>query len=182
MRVITGIARGRRLETLVGNDVRPTADKVKEAIFSAIHFDIGGAKVLDLFCGSGQLGIEALSRGAEYSVFVDKYKESIAVAKKNIGAVGFSDISKVVHMDSLDFLKQTELSFDIALLDPPYKKGLVISALEHLSEKMNDGGKVICEHELELDLPERVGELRLSKTYKYGKVKVSLYEKGPKGE
>ena len=75
MRVITGIARGRRLETLVGNDVRPTADKVKEAIFSAIHFDIGGAKVLDLFCGSGQLGIEALSRGAEYSVFVDKYKE-----------------------------------------------------------------------------------------------------------
>lgn len=177
MRVITGIARGRRLDTLMGDDVRPTSDKVKEAIFSAIQFDIEGAKVLDLFCGSGQLGIEALSRGAESSVFVDKNKESIAVTKKNIGTVGFLDTSKLIHMDSLDFLKQTELSFDIVFIDPPYKKGLIVSALEILSDKINEGGKIICEHELELGLPEKIGELSLKKSYKYGKVKVSLFKK-----
>lgn len=181
MRVITGIARGRCLETLEGNEVRPTSDKVKEAIFSAIQFDLPGTNVLDLFCGSGQLGIEALSRGAKYSVFVDKNKDSIEITKKNIETVGFSEISKVIQMDSLNFLKQTKLNFDIVFIDPPYNHGLIESALELLSDRINDGGKVICEHESELNLPEITGELILNKEYKHGKVRVSLFTKSPKG-
>ena len=105
MRVITGSARGRRLRTLEGMDVRPTTDKVKEAMFSAIQFQLPGSQVLDLFAGSGQLGIEALSRGAAHAVFVDQSPRSIAVVKENLEITGFSDMSSVVLKSQMDFLR-----------------------------------------------------------------------------
>ena len=105
MRIIAGTARGRKLKTLEGNDVRPTTDKVKEAIFSSIQFYLPGATVLDLFGGSGQLGLEALSRGAEKAVFVDKSKASVNIITENIASAEFTDRSRVVYMDSIDFLK-----------------------------------------------------------------------------
>ena len=104
MRVITGKARGRKLKDFEGRDIRPTTDMVKEAIFSIIQFDIEGSCVLDLFSGSGQLGIEALSRGAKYCRFVDKSQASAAVTRENITACGFVRDSAVTVMDSIDFV------------------------------------------------------------------------------
>ena len=175
MRVITGKAKGRKLKSLEGNDVRPTTDKVKEAIFSAIQFEIEGAKVLDLFAGSGQLGIEALSRGAGHVMFVDKAKASCDVVYENLKMTGMLKEANVATMDSIDFLKSTSKNFDIAFLDPPYRNGLLEKAMPLLAEKINDSGKVICEHEKELVLPEKFGKLRLKKVYRYGKISVSLY-------
>ena len=126
MRVITGSAKGRRLFTLEGDDVRPTTDKVKEAIFSIIHFDIDGSAVLDLFSGSGQLGIEALSRGAKHCTFVDMARESVKVTTENVKNTGFSEKASILNTDSIGYLKTCRLTFDIALLDPPYRKGLII--------------------------------------------------------
>ena len=176
MRVITGSARGRKLKTLASLDIRPTPDAVKEAVFSVIQFDIPASKVLDLFAGSGQLGIEALSRGAAHCVFVDKNPDAIAVVRDNIAACRFpaSDI-RVLNADSVEFAKTAKGGFDIAFLDPPYRNGLLESVLPHLGDKMNAGGTVICEHEAELTLPESFAGLSLRKRYRYGKVAVTIY-------
>ncbi len=175
MRIITGSARGRRLRTLEGSDVRPTTDKVKEAMFSAVQFQIPGAVVLDLFGGSGQLGIEALSRGAEKAVFVDKSKASVNVITENIETAEFTDRSRVVFMDSVDFLKSDRGMYDLAFLDPPYSKGILEQVLPLLESHMNEGGRVICEHEEKLQLPEKIGSLVLKKKYKYGKIEISQF-------
>ena len=175
MRVITGTARGRKLKTLESYDVRPTTDRVKEAIFSTVQFDIEGAVVLDLFSGSGQMGIEALSRGAKFSYFVDSAKNSCDVTRENIISTGFNSNSRVSNMDSIDFLKNAKYTFDIAFLDPPYNKGLIEKALPFLAEKMSENAKIICEHEIGLILPETVGNLYIKKKYKYGKIEVTLY-------
>ena len=175
MRVITGIARGRKLKTLEGEEVRPTTDMVKEAIFSIIQFDIEGSVILDLFCGSGQLGIEALSRGAKYCRFVDKSQASAECARENIAACGFKDDCGITVSDSLDFLRGVRMTFDIALLDPPYRNGLIEKAMPLLESKMSDRGIVVCEHEKGLVLPDEFGKLKKAKTYRYGKVEVTVY-------
>ena len=123
MRVITGSARGRKLKTLEGVDVRPTTDRVKEAVFSIVQFDVQGAAVLDLFAGSGQMGIEALSRGAKLAVFVDSSKRSLEVVRDNLKTTGLAPSSRVVTMDYKSFLAGTRDQFDIAFLDPPYHQG-----------------------------------------------------------
>lgn len=175
MRVITGTARGKRLSTLEGMDVRPTSDRVKEAIFSIIHFDIAGSTVLDLFSGSGQLGIESLSRGAKYVTFVDKSRNSVEVTKQNLMDTGLMSNARVTTMDAVDFLNGTKSEFDIALLDPPYNKGILMEVLPLLEKKMTDNGIVLCEHETTLDLPKEIGKLTFKKLYKYGKISLSLY-------
>lgn len=175
MRVITGSARGRKLITLEGNDVRPTTDRVKEAMFSAIQFEIEESAVLDLFAGSGQLGIEALSRGARTAVFVDNSKKSLEVVKKNIESTGFMDKTEIYNMNSSDFLKITSQKFDFIFLDPPYNKGIPAEILPQLSKVLNSNGKVLCEHEQNLQFSEEISGLRLKKTYKYGKIRVSLF-------
>lgn len=175
MRIITGTARGRKLRTLEGNDVRPTTDKVKEAIFSAVQFQIPGAFVLDLFAGSGQLGIEALSRGAAKAVFVDKSKSSINIITENIATAEFQDQSRVIFMDSIDFLKSDTGKYDLVFLDPPYNKGILEQVLPLLEGHLNEGGRVICEHEQRLELPEKIGGMYLKKKYKYGKIEISQF-------
>ena len=177
MRVITGSARGRKLKAPEGNDVRPTSDLVKEAIYSIIQFDVQGADVLDLFAGSGQLGIEALSRGANHCVFVDKRAESIALCRENVMACGFLKQARILTSDSYDYLLTAKKGFDIALLDPPYSQGLIEKVMERLQGKINEGGIVVCEHEKELTLPDEFGELKLHKRYKYGKIALTVYKK-----
>lgn len=178
MRVITGALRGKRLLTLEGESVRPTTEKTKEAIFSIIQFDLPEACVLDLFAGSGQLGIEALSRGAKQCVFVDKSKESISIIKKNIESCKLDDCSRVLNYDALDYLKTARQRFDIAILDPPYGLGLIERALSGVDAIMNPGGTVVCEHEAGLELPERIGGLTLRRRYSYGKlVALTVYDK-----
>ena len=175
MRVITGIARGRKLKTLETLDVRPTTDMVKEAIFSTVQFEIEGSVVLDLFSGSGQMGIEALSRGAAYAYFVVSARNSCDITRDNLMSTELQTNSRVANMDSLDFLKNAKYTFDLAFLDPPYKKGLIEKALPLLEPKMSDTGKVLCEHEVGLLLPEQVGKLSIKKKYKYGKIEVTMY-------
>lgn len=178
MRVITGSARGKKLKAPDGMEVRPTSDKVKEAIFSIIQFDVPGASVLDLFAGSGQLGIEALSRGASHCVFVDKSPSSLAVVRQNVESAGLIHSSRILGLDAMDYLKTAKSGLDIAFLDPPYRKGLILPALELLESKMNEGGIAVCEHESEIQLPENAGGcFRLLKRYRYGTVSVTTYIK-----
>ena len=175
MRVITGFARGKKLVTLDGNDIRPTTDRVKEGIFSSIQFDLEGASVLDLFAGSGQLGIEALSRGADKAYFVDNSKKSLETVKKNLAITGLENKSKLFNMNGHDFLKITDQKFDFIFLDPPYDMGILTEILPDLCDKLKSGGKIFCEHEKNLVLPDEINKLRLKKIYKTGKIKVSLY-------
>ena len=125
MRVITGSARGRKLSEPKNYDIRPTTDNVKESIFNIIQFDVEGRRVLDLFAGTGQLGIEALSRGAKSAVFVDKSSEAIALVKQNLKACNLE--ANVVREDSLSYLERGG-KFDLIFIDPPYDTELVNEA------------------------------------------------------
>ena len=128
MRVITGSARGRRLKEIQGLETRPTTDRVKEALFSVIQFDIEGRRVLDLFAGTGQLGIEALSRGADSAVFVEQRKDALQAVRENLETCGLSDRARVVSGDAMSYLKSGE-KFDLIFLDSPYASGLLEQAL-----------------------------------------------------
>ncbi len=175
MRVITGSARGRKLRAPEGNDVRPTADKVKEAVFSAVQFDIEGSEILDLFAGSGQLGIEAVSRGAKFCTCVDMSREAVKIISENISACGFGDRISVLNTESIGYLRTVKKTFDIAFLDPPYGKKLLEKALPLLEPHMSERGIAVCEHEKGLVLPEEYGRLKKHRTYKYGKVEATVY-------
>lgn len=177
MRVITGKARGMRLETLEGESVRPTSEKTKEAIFSAIQFDIEGRRVLDLFAGSGQLGIEALSRGAERAVFTDMSQEAVDVVKRNVKKAGFEKQAVICKTDFLSFLKGTKEVFDICFIDPPYNKGYMKDALSNVALVMSSYGIIICEHSSDEQMPETVGQFSMYRQYKYGKlITVTIYK------
>lgn len=182
MRVITGLARGRRLETLSGDATRPTTEKVKESLFSAIQFDIEGRRVLDLFAGSGQLGIEALSRGASGCVFVDRNTEAVQVIRRNLQHTGFSAVSQVLGADALTYLTRPGDRFDLVFLDPPYASDLLLPALEKAAHLVNDGGIIVCETEGDTVLPERVDRFAVARTYRFGRVCVWLYRYAPREE
>lgn len=177
MRVITGEARGRKLITLEGEDVRPTTDRVKEGMFNIIQFDLEGASVLDLFAGSGQLGIEAISRGASHCTFVDASNRSVEVVKQNLKTVGFEKRASVFCGDSKMYITLSKDKFDVALLDPPYNKQIIDSVLPFVSEKMNDWGVIICESGIDEKLPESAGDFSVYREYRYGKIKLTVYRK-----
>ncbi len=178
MRVITGSARGMVLRTLEGDNVRPTTDKVKEAVFSAIQFEVEGRRVLDLFAGSGQLGIEALSRDAENCVFVDADKNAIRIVKENLEKTKLAHKATVMQTDSLAFLGMTDKVFDLAFLDPPFATGMLQKALAKVEPRIAEGGLVICEHPFGEEMPEIQGGLAKQREYKYSKTAVTVYRKG----
>lgn len=176
MRVITGLARGKRLKAPVGDEVvRPTADRVKEAVFSILHFELDGASVLDLFSGSGQLGIEALSRGARSACFIDSDMSSVKLTEENVASCGFEKLSTVRRADFKAFLNGTTEKFDIAFLDPPYSAGILQDTLMLTARRIADGGAVVCEYPRgnELTAPEGFSQ----KVYNYGKISVSVFRK-----
>ena len=175
MRGITGTCRGRRLLEPVGRDVRPTTDQVKEAMFNIIQFDVEGRKVLDLFAGTGQLGIEALSRGAADCLFVDSAKASCNVVLENIHATGFENEAQVMNAEYSSYLLRCTETFDIAFLDPPYRTGTLEKALTAVTPHMNRGGIVICEHPTDEELPETAGEFVRVRDYRYGKILLTAY-------
>ena len=175
MRVITGLARGRRLDTLPGEATRPTAEKVKESLFSAIQFDIEGRRVLDLFAGSGQLGIEALSRGASGCVFVDKNTEAVKIIRQNLQHTGLSASAQVLGADALTYLTRPGDRFDLVFLDPPYAAELLLPALDMVAPLVNDGGIIVCETEDGVELPQRVDRFAVTRTYRFGRICVWLY-------
>lgn len=175
MRVITGTARGRVLKSLEGEDVRPTTDRVKEAIFSIIQFEVEGSRVLDLFAGSGQLGIEALSRGAAYATFTDMSKDSIDVIKANLISAKLTANCAVLQTEATTFLRNNKSVFDIIFMDPPYSKGILQKTLPLAVDNISDGGVIICEHPYGEEMPEQVGRFSVYRNYKYGKIGVTVY-------
>jgi len=178
MRVISGLARGRKLETPRGDDIRPTSDMVKEAVFSIIQFDLQGARVLDLFAGTGQLGIEALSRGAASCVFVDAANDSVQLAKRNVTTCGFGDVSEFYRADAEAYLARCG-KFDIVFVDPPYGTDLTEKALQKITafDILNESGIIVCETRTECALSELSAPYEKLKEYRYGKIKITTYTK-----
>ena len=179
MRVISGKARGVNLKTPEGVLTRPTIDRVKEALFSIINFDIPASNVLDLFGGTGQLGIEALSRGAKSAVFVDQRDDACKLIKENLRRTKLEQDAKVVRMDYLDYLKRCKDKFDIIFLDPPYAEVFLENALKCITEIdiLQSGGIIVAERPLGKDLPWDFEGFTRSKDYKYGKVLLTIYRK-----
>lgn len=180
MRVVAGIAKGSRLSAPEGMETRPTTDKLKETIFNIIQFDIEGRRVLDLFAGSGQLGIEALSRGAENCVFVDRRQECIKIINENLEHTKLSDAAQVVCSDACDYLNRTGIGkFGIILLDPPYSKGLTEKCLTSIVtlDLLENGGIIICESAVSDSSGELILPYSLKKDYLYKDKKLTLIVK-----
>lgn len=179
MRVITGKARGVVLKTPEGMHTRPTADRVKEALFSIIQFDIPGSRVLDLFGGTGQLGIEALSRGAKSAVFVDERQDACSLMQENLRRTKLEQQGRVVRSDYMSFLSTCREKFDIILLDPPYAEVFLENSLKSITEIdiLQSGGIIVAERPLDKELPWDFPGYSRSKDYKYGKTLLTLYRK-----
>ena len=179
MRVITGKARGVQLKTPDGVATRPTTDRVKEALFSIIQFDVPTAKVLDLFGGTGQLGIEALSRGAKSAVFVDSGEAACRLIRENLRRTKLEADAKVVRSDYLTYLKGCKEKFDMIFLDPPYAEVFLENALKCIAEIdiLESGGIIIAERPVGKELPWDFEGFTRSKDYKYGTVLLTVYRK-----
>lgn len=179
MRVITGKARGVQLKTPDGLLTRPTTDRVKEALFSIIHFEIPGAKVLDLFGGTGQLGIEALSRGAKSAVFVDAREEACKLIRENLKRTKLEQGAKVVRSDYLDYLGRCREQYNIVFLDPPYAEVFLENALKRITEIdiLQSDGIIVTERPLGKELPWEMEGYSRSRDYKYGKTLLTVYRK-----
>ena len=179
MRVISGKARGVVLKTPEGMATRPTADRVKEAMFSIIQFDLPGAKVLDLFGGSGQLGIEALSRGAKSAVFVDFAPAACKLIEENLKRTKLQEKGRVVRSDYLSYLKTCREKFDIILLDPPYAEKFLENALNFITEIdiLQSNGIIVAERPLEKELLLDFQGYSRSRDYKYGSTLLTVYRK-----
>ena len=179
MRVITGKARGVVLKTPEGMETRPTSDRVKEALFSIINFDIPNAVVLDLFGGTGQLGIEALSRGAKSAVFVDAGDPACKLIKENLRRTKLEGQGKVVRSDYLQYLRTCHDKFDIIFLDPPYAENLLESAIAHIAkfDILAPHGIMAAEHPADKVLPALAPPYRVQRTYRYGKIALTIYRR-----
>ena len=179
MRVISGIAKGVSLKTPDGMETRPTADRVKEALFSILQFDVPCKKILDLFGGTGQLGIEALSRGADSCVFVDERDAACRVIQENLKRTKYTQQGRVVRSDYLAYLNKCKEKFDIIILDPPYAEKFLENSLKLITEIdiLQSGGIIVAERPLGKDLPFEFDGYSRSKDYKYGKTLITLYRK-----
>ena len=179
MRVVSGKARGTVLKAPDGMKTRPTADRVKEAMFSILQFDIPGAKILDLFGGTGQLGVEGLSRGASKAVFVDESNVACGIIRDNLRKCGLADQATVVRSDYATYLRSCKEKFDIIILDPPYAEVFLENALNIISEIdiLQSGGIIVAERSLEKRLDLVLIGFERSKDYKYGNTLLTLYRK-----
>ena len=186
MRIITGKARGVRLDTLEGVETRPTAERVKEAVFSMLQFDIEGRSILDLFSGSGQMALEALSRGAAEAVMIDKSKNAIRIIERNAEKCKLSSYCQIYNFDAMDYIRRSkDKKFDIIFLDPPYASGFYQPVLSALYENnmLKPTSVIVCESDSD-KLFEGADQLRdkysVKRSAKYSKTVITLLE--PKRE
>lgn len=179
MRVISGTSRGIRLKTPEGLKTRPTSDRVKEAIFSIIQFEVEGSRFLDLFAGSGQMGIEALSRGAVSAVFVDGRREACKLVQDNLKTTRLERNAQVIQSDYLSYLERCRQTFDIIFLDPPYAEEYLENSLKKISEIdiLSSRGIIICERPADKLLDLEIPGLQRGKDYRYGKTWVTMFRK-----
>ena len=177
MRVITGKFRGTKLFEFDGREIRPTTEKVKEAIFSSIHFELDGAKFLDLFSGTGQMGIEAVSRGAKLAYFVEKDRHALDLIKKNVSKVKMNPSEyKIVNEDAFGFMNHCREKFNIVFLDPPYRKYILSDVLVKIPHILEDNAIIICEHETEYNVPTESSNFTVLKEHKYGSISTTSLE------
>ena len=176
MRIISGQARGRRLKELQGMDTRPTTDKVKEGLFNIIQFELEGRRVLDLFGGTGQLGLEALSRGSESCVFVEQRRDAQNLIRENIKTCGFEDRSRVVAGDALAYLTSCREKYDVIFLDPPYQTDLLEKSMELITkfDILREHGIMVCESAAEKTLPPLAPPYEMGREYRYGQIKLTI--------
>lgn len=179
MRVISGLSRGRKLRELPGMDTRPTTDKVKESLFNIIQFEIEGRRALDLFGGTGQLGIEALSRGASHCTFVDARRDAVSVIRDNLRLCGLNEHARVVQGDALAFLSACREKFDLIFLDPPYQTQLLEQSLEIVArfDILSEHGIMVCESASEKVLPSLAAPYVQGREYRYGKIKLTVFHR-----
>ena len=179
MRVITGKARGIVLKTPDGMATRPTTDRVKEAIFSIIQFDVPTAHVLDLFGGTGQLGIEALSRDAKSAVFVDEREDACRLIRENLKRTKLEKNARVIRSDYMAYLKTCKEKFNIILLDPPYAEVYLENSLKMITEIdiLQSGAIIVTERPTGKELPWEFPGFERSRDYKYGNTMVTIYRK-----
>jgi len=179
MRVISGTARGRRLRELPVMDTRPTTDKVKESLFNIVQFDIEGRSVLDLFGGTGQLGIEALSRGAASCTFVDQSRQAVSVIKENVQVTGFADKARVQQGDAMAFLAGCREKYGLIFLDPPYHTQLLENCIFAVAkfDILAEHGIMVCESADSAQLPELAAPYEKGREYRYGKIKLTVYHR-----
>lgn len=184
MRVITGSARGRRLGELKGQETRPTAGKVKEGVFSALQFDIEGRRVLDLFAGTGQMGIEALSRGAASCTFVDRRNDAVKLVRDNLAVCGLTDRAQVVCADAMGYLASVRSKYDLVFLDPPYADDLLERAIAHIArfDILALHGIIVAESPSDKTLPALSAPYGVYREYRYGKIKVTIYHRSGEDE
>lgn len=184
MRVITGTARGRRLGELKGQETRPTTGKVKEGIFSALQFDIEDRRVLDLFAGTGQMGIEALSRGAKSCTFVDCRKDAAQLVRDNLAVCALADKGQVVCGDAMGYLSSLRTQYDLIFLDPPYADDTLERAIAHIArfDILAPGGIIVAECPVDKQLPALSAPYRIYREYRYGKIKVTVYHRDGENE
>lgn len=180
MRVIAGKVGGLRLDGLRGDATRPTSDRVKESLFAILTPYLSGAMVLDLFAGSGGLGIEALSRGAKRALFVERSREAVLVIRKNLERTGLADLAEVWKSDvnvALRRLASGDAHFDLIFADPPYGQGMAQRALDAVAEGrlLCPDGRLVIEHSSKEEIPEVAQNLELSRRVSYGDTVVSIY-------
>lgn len=176
MRIISGIRRGHKLTEFQGDDIRPTTDRVKEAIFNIIQSYVPDAAVLDMFCGSGALSFEALSRGARKAVCLDLDKRSIDVIRKNAEDLRFTDKCEIINISCFDYMERAKEKFDIIFLDPPYNKGFIEPVLEGIvkNELLSEDGVIVLESD-NTDYHEEIKGLELIKQRRYGRTYITVY-------
>lgn len=179
MRIIAGHAKGKNLKTPAGDRTRPTSDRVKEAMFSIIQFDIPGSMVLDLFGGTGQLGIEAISRGACGAVFVDQSDSACKLIRENLKIADMLSQASVVRSDYLAYLQKCSQKFNIIFLDPPYAEEFLENSLKMITEIdiLQSDGIIITERPLNKQLTGEYAGFIRSKDYKYGNTLVTIFRK-----
>lgn len=179
MRVIAGKYKGRKLEAPLDMSVRPTTDKVKEALFDIIMAYVPGSVFCDLFAGSGAIGVEALSRGADKCWFCDSDRASIRLVKFNLRTCGIGDEAKVITGDYKKALRKVSGKVDIFFIDPPYESGVYESCLSQIEilDLLTDDGIIITEHDSRTDMPDETDMLVKSRDYRYGKTVLSVYRK-----
>ncbi|MBQ9070832.1 MAG: 16S rRNA (guanine(966)-N(2))-methyltransferase RsmD [Clostridia bacterium] len=184
LKIITGSAKGKILKTLEGEATRPTSERIKEAVFSSIQFDIEDRRVLDIFAGCGQLGLEALSRGAESCMFVDSSREAMDIVKANVSATGFNSKCRYLVSDARNYIRKASGRevFDLVFIDPPYALECSADIIRRLASggMLADGAIVVSESGTEVINPDDFPEFEVTKSRQYGKktaINIFLYHK-----
>ncbi len=179
MRIIAGQLRGKTLRSVKGMATRPTSDRVRESLFNILSYRIRGANVLDLFAGTGALGIEALSRGAKSAVFVDESKDALSVIRRNLEDCKLMEKARIIRWNiarNLNCLTAYEKQFDLVFMDPPYHSGLIGPALAHLNTEncLADSACLVIEHDISETISDNICDFYLADQRKYGRTFVSF--------